>query len=113
MSDQHWSRARADRNAAAIEYYRQRSRAPGIAEGGAPRNFYCMRCDGVIPFDTPRKDCPHCKAALDERVVRCFNWVEINEPPASDVRALLVPVAAAAVILLATAVLVYLWWSRA
>ena len=31
MSDDHWSRARAGENAEALEYYRERSRAPGVA----------------------------------------------------------------------------------
>ena len=58
MSEQHWSRARADSNQEALEYYRQRSKAPGVAEGGAARNFYCMHCDGVIPHDTQAEVCP-------------------------------------------------------
>jgi hypothetical protein len=89
MSDRHWSRARAGTNEEALEYYRERSRAPGVAEGGAERNFYCMRCDGVIPFDVAGEVCPHCGVALEGMSKRYFNWVEINEPPKSDARALL------------------------
>jgi hypothetical protein len=80
---------RNGRNVEAIEYYRQRSKAPGVAEGGAERNFYCMKCDGVIPFDGAPESCPHCGEPIDEHVKRYFNWVEINEPPQSDVKALL------------------------
>ena len=81
MSDQHWSRARRDSNQEALEYYRQRSKAPGVAEGGAERNFYCMDCDGVIPHDTTAKVCPHCGASIEGGVKRYFNWVEMNDPP--------------------------------
>ncbi len=89
MSEHHWSRARADSNQEALEYYRKRSKAPGVAEGGAERNFYCMSCDGVIPHDTQAAVCPHCGAALEGSVKRYFNWVEMNDPPKSDLRALL------------------------
>ena len=51
MGPDHWSVARKDENQEALEYYRQRSHAPGVEEGGGPRNFYCMRCDGVIPVE--------------------------------------------------------------
>ena len=66
------------------------SRAPGVAEGGAERNHYCMHCAGVIPFDPALKACPHCKEPIEGGVRRYFNWVEMNEPPKSDVGALLV-----------------------
>ena len=89
MSDEHWSRARRDSNQEALEYYRQRSKAPGVAEGGAERNFYCMECDGVIPHGTDAKVCPHCGASIEGGVKRYFNWVEMNEPPRSEFRALL------------------------
>ena len=89
ISDQHWSRSRRDSNREALEYYRERSKAPGVAEGGGSRNFYCMKCDGVIEFDPPRESCPHCGASIDENVKRYFNWVEINEPNDSDAKALL------------------------
>jgi hypothetical protein len=32
--------------------------------------------------------CPHCGAAVDPRVRRMFNWVEIDQPPASDLAVL-------------------------
>ena len=35
MSDEHWSRTRGEVNAEAIDYYRERSTAPGVAGGGA------------------------------------------------------------------------------
>ena len=90
MGPDHWSRARAGENEEALAYYRERSRAPGVAEGGAERNHYCMHCAGVIPFDPALKACPHCKEPIEGGVRRYFNWVEMNEPPKSDVGALLV-----------------------
>lgn len=89
LSPRHGARARADLNREALEYYRARSQAPGVAEGGAERNFYCMRCDGVIPFTHRGAGCPHCGEALDEHVKRYFNWVEIGEPPPGDFAPLL------------------------
>jgi hypothetical protein len=89
MSERHWSRARAGTNEEALEYYRQRSHAPGVEAGGAERNFYCMKCDGVIPFDFAGSSCPHCGESLAGMAKRYFNWVEINEPARSDFKALL------------------------
>jgi len=109
MDESHWSRARRDSNPEALEYYRSRSRAPGVAEGGAARNFYCMRCDGVIPFDPPTDACPHCGERIDENVKRYFNWVEIAEPPASDFIPLL-KVAALGVAVIAVVVLLVWRW---
>jgi len=88
MSEAHWSRARKDLNQEALDYLRSRSQAPGVAEGGSERNFYCMQCAGVIPHAPPRETCPHCGVTLDESVKRYFNWVEMNDPPRSDLRAL-------------------------
>lgn len=48
-----------------------------------------MGCDGVIPHDHQGEGCPHCGAAIDERVRRYFNWVEIDRPGEGDFRALL------------------------
>ncbi len=92
MSDAHWSRARAGTNEEALEYYRERSHAPGVEAGGGARNFYCMKCDGVIPHEPPPTECPHCGETTAEAAKRYFNWVEINEPPRSDARAVLLPV---------------------
>jgi len=97
MSEVHWSRTREGLNEEALEHYRKRSRAPGVAEGGAARNHYCMECDGVVPLEYDSRDstptgpesCPHCGAQLDERVRAMFNWVEIDQVPGSDARALL------------------------
>ena len=89
MSDQHWSRARKHANKEALDYYRERSKAPGVAEGGEARNFYCMDCDGVVPFEHEGGHCPHCGVELDRSVRRYFNWVEIDTPPRSDLRAVL------------------------
>jgi hypothetical protein len=109
MSPQHWSRTRGARNAEAIDYYRQRSQAPGVAEGGAARNSYCMQCDGVIPWDGFEGGaCPHCGAALEGNTRRFFNWVEIDRAPEGDARAVL-PLAALALALL-VAVVALLWW---
>ncbi len=102
MGEHHWSRARAGTNAEALDYYRARSKAPGVAEGGGARNFYCMACDGVIDADAGHARCPHCGAELEGMARRYFNWVEINEPPKSDLRALL-PFLIAGVVLAAVA----------
>lgn len=111
MSDAHWSRARKDKNAEALEYYRARSKAPGVAEGGDSRNFYCMTCDGVIPHGFRGEHCPHCKAAIDERVKRYFNWVEINEPPSSDFKAL-IPIAVGSLsVIVVVALVIWRWWA--
>lgn len=85
MSDHHWSRTRGERNREAIDYYRERSQAPGVAEGGEARNSYCMECDGVIPWDDFQgEECPHCGASLEGSVRRYFNWVEIDRTPTAD-----------------------------
>ena len=89
MSDQHWSKTRGERNAEAIDYYRQRSRAPGVKEGGEARNFYCMECDGVIPYDHEGDTCPHCAASIEGGARRYFNWVEIDRPVEGDFKAVL------------------------
>lgn len=95
--EEHWSRSRAGMHREAIDHLRERSRAPGVAEGGAARNHYCMACHGVVPLDYdsrrpeqgPPQRCPHCGAELEGRVRAMFNWVEIDQVPASDLRALL------------------------
>lgn len=107
MSEHHWSRTRGERNREAIDYYRERSRAPGVAEGGGARNFYCMACDGVVPHDHDGEQCPHCGESLEGRSRRYFNWVEIDQPGEGDFRALL------PAILAAGAVLVVLGWLAA
>jgi hypothetical protein len=117
--EEHWSRsrARADANQEALDYYRQRSRAPGVAGGGAERNHYCMACNGVIPLEYdsrspaagPPSNCPHCGAELDQRVRAMFNWVEIDQVPEGDARAVLKVAAALAVIAAAAAAIV--WWA--
>lgn len=112
MSDEHWSRARQGLNEEALEHYRKRSRAPGVAEGGAARNHYCMECDGVVPLEYDSRDsaptgperCPHCDAPLDERVRAMFNWVEIDQVPGSDFKALLPSFAVGLLVVLG------LWW---
>ena len=89
MSEHHWSKTRGERNKEAIDYYRERSKAPGVAEGGEARNFYCMACDGVVPFDHEEEGCPHCGEPIEGRTRRYFNWVEIDEAPSSDLKALM------------------------
>ena len=101
ISEHHWSRARRDSNREALDYYRDRSKAPGVAEGGGARNFYCMKCDGVIPHDFGGERCPHCAEPIDAHVKRYFNWVEMNEPPESDFLSLLVPLGLIGLIALA------------
>lgn len=89
MDEHHWSKTRGERNKDAIDYYRERSQAPGVAEGGEARNFYCMACDGVVPFDHEGETCPHCDEKIEGRTRRYFNWVEIDEAPPSDLKVLL------------------------
>lgn len=108
VDEAHWSRSRGDRNEEALEYYRERSKAPGVAEGGGPRNFYCMECDGVVPHDYDGDACPHCGAALEGQAKRYFNWVEIDKPVESDARALLPLFGAALLALIGLVALV--WW---
>ncbi|MEZ6013916.1 MAG: hypothetical protein R3F49_02275 [Planctomycetota bacterium] len=97
MTEHHWSRTRGERNSEAIEYYRERSQAPGVAEGGAARNSYCMDCDGVIPWDGFEGGaCPHCGAPLEGGARRYFNWVELDRAPEGDARAVLLVLGAVA-----------------
>ncbi|MFT6832183.1 MAG: hypothetical protein ACJAZN_002352 [Planctomycetota bacterium] len=109
MSDRHWSKTRGERNADAIDYYRDRSHAPGVEEGGEARNYYCMECDGVIPWDDFKGDaCPHCGAAIEGSARRYFNWVEIDRTPKSDRTATLI--AAGIVTLVLVVVLTVAYW---
>ena len=104
MSEHHWSKTRGARNAEAIDYYRQRSKAPGVADGGDARNFYCMECDGVIPWDDFEGDaCPHCHAPIEGSARRYFNWVEIDRVPGPDRTAMLLATGIAVVVLAAVA----------
>jgi len=99
LGEDHWSKARAGENEEALEYYRERSKAPGVEEGGGPRNHYCFECDGVIELEYDSREpapkvpeaCPHCGAKIEGGARRMFNWVELDQPPASDARALLAP----------------------
>jgi hypothetical protein len=96
--ERHWSRLRKGQNQEAMDYYKERSHAPGVAEGGGLRSQYCSECDGVIPLKydqrTPaergkKQKCPHCGAEISSTVRRMFNWVEIDQPPPSDIAPLL------------------------
>ena len=116
ISERHWSRARKGENSEAIEHYRERSRAPGVAAGGGPRNHYCMSCKGVIPLEYdqrmpasgPPSHCPHCGVELDPRVREMFNWVEIDQVPAGDPGALLTVALGGLTLLVIAAICV--WW---
>ena len=108
ISERHWSRARKDLHEQELAFLRERSRAPGVAEGGADRNMYCMECPGVIPLQydqrapadrTRVEHCPHCGAKLDANVRMMFNWVEMDQPPDSDAMAIL-PFAVGLVVIL-------------
>ena len=114
VTDEHWTRARADLNQDALEYLRDRNAAPCVAEADQnARNSYCMECDGVLPLEydsrTPaaRKTerCPHCGAKLERNIRRMFNWVEMDQVPDSDLRALLPFFAAAGL-----ALTLLVWW---
>jgi hypothetical protein len=108
MGDHHWSRTRRGSNQEALEYYRERSHAPGVAEGGGARNMYCMHCDGVIELGAGITACPHCGAAIEGDAKRYFNWVEIDRAPRSDARALLPLFAAALFVVIGLVGLA--WW---
>ena len=84
MGPDHWSRSRTEKNQESLDYYRERSGAPGVREGGGLRNHYCMACDGVIPTDQKSDTCPHCGIKIEGETRRYFNWVEIDSPPPSD-----------------------------
>ena len=70
LGEDHWSKARAGENEEALDYYRERSKAPGVEEGGGMRNHYCFECDGVIELEYDSREpapktpesCPHCGA---------------------------------------------------
>ncbi len=113
MSDQHWSKTRTGLNEEALDYLRERSKKPGVAEGGAARNMYCPSCQGVIPLnydsrESPsgvREQCPHCGTLLDERVREMFNWVEIDQVSGSDAKVVLPILALGLAVVLGLA-----WW---
>ena len=115
LDAEHWSRARSEMNQEALEYYRERSKAPGVAEGGAPRNHYCLECNGVLPLNYEQRKpaeeavehCPHCGASLEGRVRAMFNWVETDQVPPSDAAALLVPAVIASLTLVAVALVLF------
>ena len=106
MSEHHWSRARDGENQEALDYLRDRSHKPGVAEGGAARNMYCPHCQGVIPLEYDsreapsgqREKCPHCGVELDERVREMFNWVEIDQVSGSDAK-VVIPILLGALLL--------------
>ena len=96
--ERHWSKRRKGKNPEAMEYYKRRSKAPGVEEGGGVRAQYCHECDGVIPLEYDQRKpadtsevqrCPHCGAEVDPRIRRMFNWVEIDQPPPSDLAVVL------------------------
>ncbi|MDF1800733.1 MAG: hypothetical protein P1V81_16280 [Planctomycetota bacterium] len=96
--ERHWSKTRKGKNKEAIDYYRERSHAPGVEAGGGIRSQYCQECDGVIPLEYDQRApadtkkvqvCPHCGAEVHPRVRRMFNWVEIDQPPPSDLAVVL------------------------
>lgn len=119
MSDAHWSRTRAEQNTESLAYLRERSKAPGVREGGAARNHYCMACNGVIPLEydsreaasTKLENCPHCGVTLDTRVRAMFNWVEMDQVPASDLAVLWPYLALGAGLLLGLVWLLVRWLS--
>jgi len=116
VDENHWTRTRGERNKESIDYYRERSHAPGVAEGGELRNHYCMECKGVIPLAYDQREpaseviekCPHCGVELDPRVREMFNWVEIDQPPDSELRAL-IPLFLGVAVLIGAAAALLVW----
>jgi hypothetical protein len=112
----HWTQKRRGMHQEEIEFLRERSQAPGVEEGGALRNHYCMQCHGVIPLEydssesaegRPPEHCPHCGAELEGGVRMMFNWVEIDQAPGSDMKALAPVLITAAVILVGLGILLW------
>jgi hypothetical protein len=117
ISDEHWSRARKELHREEIEFLRERSQAPGVEGGGADRNHYCMECHGVIALAYDQREpsegsslehCPHCGAELDTNVRMMFNWVEMDQPHGSDLRAI-VPILAGVALLVVAVVAALIW----
>lgn len=117
VGDKHWSKARTELHHEEMEFLRERSRAPGVAEGGDLRNHYCMNCHGVIPLQysmtdsaetIPEEHCPHCGVKLDGNVRMMFNWVEIDQVHGSDFKALLPFFLGGLVVLVGLSALA--WW---
>jgi hypothetical protein len=119
--ERHWAKARGDLHQEEIEFLREKSRAPGVAEGGGLRNHYCMECNGVIPLaydsrasveaEAP-ESCPHCGAKLEGGVRMMFNWVEMDQVPGSDLRALLPFLAGGMIFLVILAILLWQYFSK-
>ncbi len=114
ISPRHWSKARSDMNKETLEYLRERSRAPGVEDGGSHRNSYCMECNGVLPLEYDSRvpgeretpdECPHCGVKIEGRVQAMFNWVEIDQVHGSDAKVIL-PLLAALVVGAGA----LLWW---
>jgi hypothetical protein len=116
MSEHHWSRSREGMNAEALEHYRRRSQAPGVEAGGSERNHYCLECNGVIPLVYDSREaagkaaerCPHCGVELEGRVRAMFNWVETDQVPDSDLKAILLLFLAGLVVVALVAATA--WW---
>lgn len=114
LPDDHWSKTRNVRNKEALDYLRDKSRAPGVEAGGASRNQYCMECGGVLPLSydsfepadrSVQESCPHCGADVSQTVRAMFNWVEIDQVPSSDVAAVMPFVLMGVVVLVLVAAL--------
>jgi len=114
--ERHWSRLRKGKNQEAMDYYKERSHAPGVAEGGGVRAQYCQECDGVIPLEydqrkaanrKKKQKCPHCGAPVSQTVRRMFNWVEIDQPPPSDIAAVAPWFAGGCLVFVLIALLIY------
>ena len=89
MSEHHWSKTRGERNREAIDYYRERSRAPGVEEGGGPRTSTAWTATGSSPTTRGSARARTVARSSTARSGGTSTGWEIDRPPASDLRALL------------------------
>ena len=60
-----------------------------------------------VPAPRLHTTCPHCGAKIEGGARRMFNWVELDQSPPSDARALLLPALGGLLLIPAIAALTY------